>query len=75
MADIYKNMEDYNPIKNQKILILFIDMIADLHNNNKPDPVVTELFIRRRKLNIDLVFTKQSCFEVPEDIRLNYNYD
>ena len=52
MQDVYKNIEDYNPIKKCKILIVFDDMIADMINNNKLNPVVTELFIRGGKLNI-----------------------
>ena len=35
------------------------------------NPMVTELFIRGRKLNIYLAFIKQSYFAVPKDIRLN----
>ena len=31
-------------------------MIADMINNKKPNPVVTELFIRGRKLNISIIF-------------------
>ena len=37
MQDVYKNIEDYNPIKKRKILIVFDDMIADMINNNKLD--------------------------------------
>ena len=51
MQDVYKNIEDYNPIKKRKVLIIFDDMIADMINNNKLNPIVTELFIRGRKLN------------------------
>ena len=40
-------------------------------NNKKLNPVVTELFIRCRKLNISIVFITQSYFKVPKDIRLN----
>ena len=40
-------------------------------NNKKLNPVVTELFIRGRKLNISIVFTMQSYFKVPKDVRLN----
>ena len=40
-------------------------------NNKKLNVVVTELFIRGRKLNIFLVFVTQSYFAVPENIRLN----
>ena len=43
MQDVYKNIEDYNPIKKRKILIVFDDMIADIINNNKLNPVVMEL--------------------------------
>ena len=46
MQDIYKNIEDYHPTKKRKILIVFDDMIADMINNNKLNPIVTELFIR-----------------------------
>ena len=71
MQDVYKNIEEYNPIKKRKILIVFDDMIADMINNNKLNPVVTELFIRGRKLNISIVFIKQSYFKVPKDVRLS----
>ena len=60
MQDVYKNIEDYNPIKKRKILIVFDDMIADMISNNKLNPIVTELFIRGRKLNISIVFITQS---------------
>ena len=49
-------------------------MIADMINNKASNPIVTELFIRGRKLNISLVFMTQSHFAVPEDIRLNYTH-
>ena len=56
MQDVYKNIEEYNPNKERKVLIIFDDMIADMINNKKLNPIVTELFIRGRKLNISLVF-------------------
>ena len=56
MEDVYKNIEDYNPSKNRKILIIFDDMTADMINNKKLNPVVTELFTRGRKLGISIVF-------------------
>ena len=70
MDDIYKNIEENNPNKNLKILIVFDDMIADclVKNNN---PKVTELFIKYRKLNISLVFIKQSYFAMSKNIRRN----
>ena len=46
-------------------------MIADMVNNNKLNPIVTELFIRGRKLNISIVFITLSYFKVPKDVRLN----
>ena len=71
MQDVYKNIEDSNPGKKRKILIIFDDMIADMINNKQLNPVVTELFIRDRKLNISIVFITQSSFKVPKDVRLN----
>ena len=71
IQDVYKNIEDSNPIKKRKILIVFDDMIADMISNNKLNPKVTELFIRGRKINISIVFITQSYFKVPKDVRLN----
>ena len=71
IQDVYKNIEDYNPIRKRKVLIIFDDMIADMINNNKLIPIVTELFIRCRKLNISIVFVTQSYFKVPKDVRLH----
>ena len=71
MDDIYKNNEEYNPDKKSKILILFDDMIADVLSNKKLNKIVTELFIRGRKLNISIVFITQSYFAVPKNLRLN----
>ena len=56
MKDIFKNTEEYNIGKKRKILIVFDEMTADMINNIKLNRVVTELFIRRRKLNISIVF-------------------
>ena len=60
----YKNIEEYNPNKERKILIVFDDMIANMLSNEKRNPVVTGLFIRGRKLNISVVFVTQSYFAV-----------
>ena len=54
MHDVYKNIDHYNPDKENEILIVFDDMVADMINNEKLNSIVTELFIRRRKLNISL---------------------
>ena len=71
MQDVYKNIEDYDPIKKRKVLIVFDDMIADMINNKKLYPIVTEFFIRGRKINISIVFITQSYFKVLKDARLN----
>ena len=71
MRDVYKNIDDYNPDKENKILILFDDMIADMINNKELNSVVTELFSRGRELNISLIFITQSYFKVPKDVRNN----
>ena len=71
MHDVYKNIGNYNPNKENKILIVFDNMIADMISNKKLNSVVTELFIRCRKLNISLVFISQSYFKVPKDVRNN----
>ena len=56
---------DY-PTKKRKVLIVFDDMIADMKPNKKLSPIVPELFLRGRKLNILLVFISQSYFKVPK---------
>ena len=66
MGDIYRIIEDYNPNKKRKILIVFDDMIAEILSNKKLNPIVTELFIRGRKLNISLVFITKFYFAVPK---------
>ena len=53
-----------------KILIVFDDMISDMLNNKRHNPIVAELFIRGRKLNVSLVFIMQYCFVVPKNISL-----
>ena len=71
MDDIYKNIKEYNPNEKCKILIVFDEMIADMLSNKKPDPIVTELLIRGRKLKISLICITQSYFAVPKNIGLN----
>ena len=69
--DVYENLEDYNPTEKRRVLIVFNDMIADMKSNKKLSPIVTDLFLRGRKLNISLVFISQSYFKVPKTIRLS----
>ena len=71
MKDVYKNIEEYNLRKICKVLIVFHDMNADIINNKKPNPVVTELLIRGRKRNISIIFITKSYFKVPKEVRLD----
>ena len=68
---VYENLEGYNPTKKSKVLRTFDDMIATMEANKKLSPIVTELFLGGRKLNISIVFISQSYFKVPKIIRLN----
>ena len=63
MQDIYKNIEKSNTNKERKMLIGFDDMIADMINNKKLNSIVTDFFIRGRKLKNSLVFITQSYFK------------
>ena len=63
--DVYENLEDYNQTKKRKVLVVFNDMIADMEANKKVSPIVTELFLRGRKLNISLAVISKSYFKVP----------
>ena len=70
MVDTYKNIEECNSNKKIKILIVFDDMISDMHNIKKLNKIVNALFTRGKKLNIS-IFITQSYFKVPKDVRLN----
>ena len=71
MSGVYKSINYYNRNKENKILIVFDNMIAGITKNKKLDSIVTELFARGRKIIISLVFITQSYFKVPKDVRLN----
>ena len=71
---VYKNIDKYNPDKENKILLVFDDMIADMVHNKTLNSTVTKLFIRGRKLNISLVFITQLYFKVPKDVRQNTSH-
>ena len=64
MDDVYKNIDDYNPNRRRKILIVFDDMIADIMKNKKFQSIIKELFIRCRTVNISLSLFH---FSVPKD--------
>ena len=71
MDDVYENLEDFNPTKKRKVLIVFDDMIADMESNKTVSPTDAEWFLRGTNFNISLVFISKSCFKVPKAIRLN----
>ena len=71
MDDIYEDIVEYNSNKKCKILIAFEDMIANMLNNKKRNPIVTELFIRAKKTKHFSCFYCISYFVVPKNIRLN----
>ena len=56
MDDNYENIEEWNPNKKSKVLIVFDDMIVYMLSNQKLNPIVTELFIKGKKLNNPLFF-------------------
>ena len=74
MQDVYKNVDECNPDKENKMLLVFDDVIADMINKKKLNSILTKLFIRGRKLNISLVFITQSYLKVPKDVRLNTSH-
>ena len=65
--DVYENIDDYNPSRKRKNLIVFDDIIAGIMSNKRIQVIIKELFIRRRKVNISLVFITQSYFSVRKD--------
>ena len=65
MDDVYEDINEYNPARKRKVLIV-LDMIADIIKAK-----VKELFIRCKKLNISLAFITKSYFSVPKEDRLN----
>ena len=71
MDNVHENIDEYNPNRKRKILIVFDDIIADIVTNKKFQTIIEKLFIRCRKLNISLVLITKSYFSVPKDVRLN----
>ena len=71
MDDAHSNIDDYNPNRKRKILIVFDEMIAGIMTNKKFQAIIKKLFIRCRKLNISLVFITQCYFSVSKEVRLN----
>ena len=69
--EVYENLEDHNRTRKRRVLIVFDDVIADMESNKKLSPIVNELFLRLRKLNISLSFISKSYFKVPKTVRVN----
>ena len=76
MDDVNENIDEYNPNRKRKTLIVFDDVVADIMKKKKKtfQAIIKELFIRCRKVNISLVFITQSYFSVPKDVRLNLTH-
>ena len=62
--DVYEILEDYNLTKKRRLLIVFDDMIENIEFNKKLSPIVFELFLRVKKLNISLLFISKSYFKI-----------
>ena len=71
MNDVLEDIDNYNKKRDEKVLIILDDMIADIMRSEEFKAIVKELFIRCRKLNICMVFITQSYFITPKDARLN----
>ena len=72
MDDVYNNIDDYNPNRRRRIiLIVFDDMIDDVMTIKKFQAIIKELFTRCRKFNLSLAFIAQSYFSIPREVRLN----
>ena len=57
--DVCENLEDYNPAKKRRVLLVFDDMLADTESNKKIKSLVTELFLRGKEVNVSFVFISQ----------------
>ena len=55
--NVCENLEDFNPTKTRRVLLVFDNIIADMESNKKLSPIITELFLWGRKLNISQYFT------------------
>ena len=66
MQHVYKKIEEYNPGKKRKVLIVIDEVITNMISNKKLNSLTTKIFSRDRKLNILLVVITQSYFKVPK---------
>ena len=73
MDDIYENIEEHNPNKKRKKLTVLNDVIADMLNNKKLNPIVTELFIRGRKITFLPCFYYTVLFGCSKKYQTKFN--
>ena len=73
MDDVDENINDYNPNKRIRILIVLENILADIVSNKKFQTVVKELFIKCGKLKISFVFITQSYFFVTKRCQIKFN--
>ena len=71
MNDVLDDINNYNKNRDKKVLIVFDDMIADIEYNKNFKRIIKELFYRARKINVSIVFIRQSYFRALKDARLN----
>ena len=71
MNDVYADISNYNKKRENKVLAVFDDMIADIKYNKNFKKMIKELFYRGRKINISIVFITQCYFRALKDARLN----
>ena len=69
--NFYEKLENYNLTKKSRVLRMSGDMVVDMESNKTLGPIVTELFLRGRKLDISCVFLSQSYLKVCKIIKLN----
>ena len=70
--DVYNILNDQNPLRKRKTLIVFDNMIADINTNKTFQAIIKDLFFRWRILNTSLVFITQSYFSVPKEVRFTH---
>ena len=71
MDDVLNDINNYNKNRDKKVLIVFDDMIADIEYNKNFKRIIKELFYRARKINVSIVFIRQSYFRALKDATLN----
>ena len=69
MDDVYQNIDDYNPTRKRRILIVFDDMIADIMTNIKFQAIIKEFFLDAENWifhlcsSLSLIFLSQKMWD------------